>query len=328
MARRRPALCGVLLAVAVVAVTTRARAADLGVVASDPRAPFVERLVLELEQLGLTVTRGPTVASSTDTAVLEVGEGGIDLHGARANEGGARPKQRLSAKNDALKVAEEVHALMLPLVARPAPPPPPPPPPPQPAPPIADKAAAPPDGTQLPRSQRTQVDVSAGAGALVGTSSAGLAVTAGAAFFPRVLRARSWSFGAGAFGVFAAIPESVSTAAGSAEVRALMGGAEAIARVDLTTSFTLDAALGASLNHVRFSGQASAPFTSREESTTVFSPAARLRAQYMFASAFGLYVGARAGVVVPPVSVRFAGESVAEWGGPWVCLGAGAALAF
>lgn len=320
-----PVLSGVLLAAIVLTIGSTANAADIGLVSNDPKDPFVTRLALELEQLGFTVTRGAGVTSSRDVAVLELrDDAAVDLHGARANDASARPIRRLVAKGDALKVAEEVHALMLPLVARPTDPTAPEPPAPASDRDRATSAAAEPS---LPPSP-PQLDLAVGAGALVGTSTPGLGVTASASFFPRALRARTWSFGVGLFGIVAAIPESVSSSAGSADVRAFLGGPEMIARVAITQPFTLDAGVGVAVAHVRFDGQSNAPFTSSEESTTVISPSARMRAQYTLTRALGLFAELRGGVAVPSVAVRFAGESVADWGGPWAHLGGGAALAF
>lgn len=317
---------GVALAAIVIAMGRTAHAADIGLVANDPKDPFVTRLALELEQLGFTVTRGAAVASSRDVAVLELrDDAAVDLHGARSNDEISRPVRRLVATGDALKVAEEVHALMLPLVARPPAPTGPEPP----AAPASDRDRPPASATEpSPPPPPPPLDLAVSAGALVGTSRPGLGIAASVAFYPRALRARPWSLGVGLFGIYAAIPENVASSSGSADVRALVGGAEMIARLAIAEPFTVDAGLGVAVAHVQFDGQSNAPFTSREESTTVASPAARLRAQYTFTRALGVFAELRGGVAVPSVSVRFAGESVADWGGPWAHVGGGAALAF
>lgn len=304
-------------ALALFAFSAPAAAADVGVVA--PRSPFVERVVLELEQLGFTVARARSVAEAKDPAVLEIEGSEIALHGAPRD--GARAKQQLAATMDPLAVAEEVRARLLPLIARPAP---------TPAPVIAAAPDAPDAPVPVPPPAAPTPErflASAGLGALVGVSQPGLGVTAGLAFFPGALRFRATSFGIGVFGLATLVPESIGTSAGSADVRTLAVGADALVRHSLTPALAARGGVGIAACHVTFAGRAAAPLTSRDESATTASPSALLGGEYRFGR-LGLYAEARAGLAAPSVTVRFAGESVAQWGGPWALLGGGAALAF
>lgn len=303
-------------ALAMTTASAHAQAADVGIVA--PRTPFVDRVVLELEQLGLSVVRASSVAEAQEPAVLEIVGGEIALHGAPAD--GTRAKQQLAASRDALAVAEEVRARLLPLIAKPAPPTPviaaaavdAPTPPPLPAP------AAPAPG---------HFAASIGLGALLGVSQPGLGATAGIAFFPRALRFRATSLGLGVFGLATLLPESIGTSAGSADVRTLAIGADLLVHHSFSPALVARGGAGLAAYHVTFAGHATAPLTSRDASATGASPNAQLGAEYRFGRA-GLYAEARGGLATPSVSVRFAGESVARWGGPWALLGGGATLAF
>lgn len=305
-----------------------AHAADIAVVASDPNDPFVARVVRELEHLGLGVVRGSSVAASRDLTVLEVSEAGLDLH--ESLEGGTRKKRRLVAsRRDAIEVAEEVHALLLPLVAKPPAPEPPPvavAPTAAPPAPTADVAPPPPSGTEPLFGERS-FELSAGAGAMIAAESPGLTLSFGASVYPRALRTRTVAFGASAGAWIAAAPESVSGSAGTADVRAYAGAAEAIARFGGAARFVADVALGVSVNHVTFAGSAVAPFTSRDESATSVSPTLRARATYAFGRV-GFFLEARGGLAVPEIAVRFAGADVATWGRPWVSPGGGVAVGF
>ncbi|MBS2013712.1 MAG: hypothetical protein JST00_12535 [Deltaproteobacteria bacterium] len=318
-----PTLVGLAVAVAVGLVARSSHAEDIGVVAAEPGDPFVTRVVRELEHLGLSVARGPSVAASRDVAVLEIGEGSLDLH--ESLEGGTRKRRRLVSKRDAVEVAEEVHALLLPLVKRaPAPS----------SPPVATAAPAPAaDIAPAPAPEpsrsfwESSVEVALGAGAMLGTSEPGVASSLGVSVYPRGLRTRAFAFGLGLDGLVTIAPEGVSGAAGSADVRAYAGGLEAIARLGSSAPIVIDAALGISVNHVTFSGAANAPFTSKDESATSVSPTLRARATYGVGRV-GLFLDARTGFALPEIAVRFAGADVATWGRPWACLGGGVALGF
>lgn len=320
-----------IVAATIALFPTLAKAEDIGIVARDPNDPFVTRLVRELEHLGLTVARAPSVAASRDLTVLEIGDRVFDLYESAGSGGageGERKKRRLTARRDAVEVAEEVHALLLPLVEKPEPPAPPPvasvaPPPPA----AADIVPAPPPASEARTFGERSVEISAGAGAVVGTSEPGLSILLAASVFPRALRSRSVAFGVSLGGIVPAAPEGVSSTAGSTDVRAYVGALEAIARFGSASPIVVDTALGVSMNHVTFAGSANAPFTSRDENATSVSPTLRVRAAHGF-GAVGLFLDARAGVAFPEIAVRFAGADVATWGRPWACFGGGVALAF
>ncbi len=312
--RRSFALVALLLLIGLPRV---ALAADLGVVATEGDA-FAARLMRELEELGLSVAKARDVEGSTDTAVLVVGRE-LELYDRQPD--GSRRKRRLAAKGDALKVAEEVHALMLPLVERPpdparatpiaiAPPPP------------SERAIAP----EPTSAARAPFEAHAGAGALLGGATPGLAVTLGLAY-PEALRFGDLALGGGLVALVAAVPEKVSADAGTTDIRPVLFGPEIGARLGLARAFTTELALGGFAANVRFTARAVAPFATRNESAWAFAPNARLRVQYMF-GAMGLFAEGRLGVAVSPIAVRFAGEEVHEWGSPWATAGAGLAVVF
>lgn len=316
MARR---LCALACALVIAFQYRAAFAADVGIVTRDGGSdPFVARLILELSQLSLSAARTATVEGSRDTAVLVVADD-LTLVDPTTRE----RKKLVAGRNDALKVAEEVRALMLPLVARPSEPPPtapaavpdaPSPAPPPPAPPAPPPRAAPP-----------AFEASAGAGAMFGASAPGLAIEASFAWLP--LRAGSTSAGVALSGMFAAVPENVSRTQGNADARPLLFGPELVARYAVSPSFALDGAFGTFAAYVSFRGDAVAPFAAQSADAWTFSPAARARALVSLGSA-GVYLEGRVGVALPAITVRFAGEPVHDWGRPWSSAGAGVSLAF
>lgn len=305
-------LCALACALVFMLRSVPAHAADVGIVAREGNDAFVVRLVLELSQLSLTAERVASIDASQDTAVLLVGDD-LELVDMKTRE-----KRKLaSGRTDALKVAEEVHALMLPLVARRAEPAPPPPPPPPPAP-------APPPPPALPPPPPA-FEASAGAGAIFGASTPGLVVAASLAWFP--LRGGGASAGVALSGAFGAIAESVERAQGKADVRPLLFGPELVARYAFAPSFALDGAFGMFAAYVSFRGEAAAPFESQSAEAWTFAPGARARATFAFGRV-GLYAEGRIGVALPAIAVRFAGESVHEWGRPWSSVGGGMSYAF
>jgi hypothetical protein len=292
-----------------------AHAADIGIVAPETNDAFVARVVLELSQLSLSAERIASLAGSRDTAVLVIGDD-LELVDMKTKE----RKKLVAGKGDALKVAEEVHALMLPLVARP-PEPPPPAPPPEPPPPPADVPSPRPPPPPVPPA----FEASAGAGAMFGASTPGLVVAASLAWLP--VRGASASAGVALSGAFGAIAENVSRTQGNADVRPVLFGPELVARVGLGPSFALDGAFGMFAAYVSFKGDAAAPFEAQSADAWTFSPAARARTLVSFGR-LGLYVEGRIGIALPAIAVRFAGESVHEWGRPWSSAGAGVSYAF
>jgi hypothetical protein len=312
---RADRLCAFVCALALLLRCATAHAADVGVVARDANEAFVARLIQELAQLSLSAARVASLEASRDTAVLVIGDD-LELVDMKTRE----KKKLVAGKTDALKVAEEVHALMLPLVARPPEPPPPAPPPPPVAPPPADVPPPPPPPPAPPA-----FEASAGAGAMFGASTPGLVIAASLAWLP--LRGGSASAGVALSGAFGAIAENVARTQGNADVRPLLFGPELVARVSLSPSFALDGAFGMFAAYVSFAGDAVAPFAAQSAEAWTFSPAARARALYSFGR-FGLYAEGRIGVALPAIAVRFAGESVHEWGRPWSSAGAGLSYAF
>ncbi|MBX3191718.1 MAG: hypothetical protein KF819_32295 [Labilithrix sp.] len=302
-----------------------ARAADVGVVA-DPRDAFATRLVAELEQLGFSVTREASLtATSREVALVRVSDTDVDLYEV-SRDGSLRKRTMISARADPLKAAEEVRALLLPLVERPpepAPPEPPPAPAP-PAPPAGAEAATPP---LAPPPERRSVEIALGGAAFFGGAKPGAAASLSASFFPRALRAGRASLGVGAGGLFELAPESVSASQGSADVRAILFGPELIGRLDLSPEVRADLALGAFASHLVVTGNANAPFTSRDDSAWTWSPTGRARLAYAL-GATSIFAEGRLGVASPGVAIRFDGGTVREWGTPWGAAGAGVAIAF
>lgn len=308
------ALCALACALVLLFRSVAANAADVGIVAREGNESFVARLVLELSQLSLTAARVASIDASQDTAVLLIGDD-LELVDMKTKE-----KRKLSSgRTDALKVAEEVHALMLPLVARP-PEPPPPPPTPSPPPPPSLPPPPPPPPPAPP-----SFEASAGAAAIFGASTPGLAVAASLAWLP--LRGGAASAGVALSGAFGAIAESVERTQGTADVRPLVFGPELVARYAFAPSFALDGAFGMFAAYVAFRGDAAPPFESKSTDAWTFAPGARTRATLSFGRV-GLYVEGRVGVALPAIAVRFGGEAVHEWGRPWSSAGGGLSYAF
>lgn len=315
MARR---LCALACALLFVLQCTSANAADVGIVSRDADDAFVTRLILELSQLSISAARVASASSSRDTAVLLVGD---ELELVDVETRGRRPLA--AKKGDALKVAEEVRALMLPLVARPPEPTPPVAPP---LPPPAPEAPSPPPVRPSPPAPAPPAfEASAGASAVFGASTPGVAVTASLAWLP--LRGGPASAGVALTGMLSAIAENVSRTQGNADIRPLVFGPELVARYAFAPSFALDGAFGMFATYVSFRGDAAPPFAEQSADAWTFSPGARARGLVSFGRA-GVYVEGRVGVALPAIAVRFAGESVHEWGRPWSSAGAGVAFAF
>lgn len=304
------------------AFTQTALGADVGVLATDPRDPFATRLAAELEQLGFTVAREESLAAtSREVAIVRVSDNELDLYEV-SSEGALRKRSMTAAKTDPLKAAEEVRALLLPLVER--------------SPAVAEPspvAAAPPAMRDMPPPVSVAppspkvAEIALGGGAFFGAGEPAAAVSLSAAFFPRSLRSGRVSLGAGGGGIAEVSAEGIAASQGSADVRALVFGPEVIGRLELASQLLGEVALGAWANHVRVEGKANAPFTSRDESVWTWSPTARSRLAYR-SGALAIFVEARLGIALPGIAIRFDGDTVREWGRPWGCLGAGVALAF
>jgi len=322
------------VAALLVAAPRDAQCADVGVVASRSDDPFIDRLVEELRQLGLEVVREARLAASArERLLVTVSDTGLELHD--VDEGGIlRRRAMVSSRADALGAAEEIRAVLLPLVERPpvastAP---------RPstaeasAPARAAVAAAPPPmdrpATLAAPPSSPAVELGAGASLLLGGPSPGGALTLSLGFFPRALRVRPFSFGVGVAGLAQLLAGSgVSGAQGTADVRALFFGPELIARMHLSRALAVGLGAGALATLVLVEGQANAPFSSRDDSAWTVSPGAHLRLAWR-SGPLGLFAEARAGIALPAVAIRFDGAVVDEWGAPWGSLGGGASAAF
>jgi hypothetical protein len=295
---------------------TIVHAADVGIVAREGNDSFVAKLILELSQLSLTAARVASLDSSRDTAVLVVADD-LELVDMKTRE----TRRLVAGKNDALKVAEEVHALMLPLVARPAEPAPPEAPPP----PAVPDAPPPTPLPAPPPPPRRVFEASASAGAMFGASTPGIVVGGSLAWMP--LRGDSISAGIAVSGLFAVLAENVARSQGSADIRPFLFGPELVARWDVASPVAIDAGIGGYAAFVAFRGDTAAPLEAQRDDAWTFAPGARVRGQWKLGDV-GLFVEGRAGVALPAIAVRFAGESVHQWGRPWSTLGAGVSYAF
>jgi hypothetical protein len=315
MARR---LCALACALYFMLRCTIVHAADVGIVAREGHDSFVARLILELSQLSLSAARVASLDVSRDTAVLVVGDD-LELVDMKTRES----RKLLAGKTDALKVAEEVHALMLPLVARPAEPEPPAAPAPPPVPERRPKAPAPAAPQSAPA--RRTFEASGSAGAMFGASTPGLVVGASLAWMP--LRSGSLSAGIAASALFAALAENVARSQGSADIQPLIFGPELLVRWDLAPAIAVDAGASGFAAFVAFRGDATAPLEAQRDDAWTFAPGARVRGQTKLGDV-GVFVEGRAGVALPAIAVRFAGESVHQWGRPWSTVGGGVSYAF
>lgn len=294
--------------------------ADVGLVATNPKDPFATELAAELEQLGFTVSREENlVATSRESAIVLI-QDTLELY--EVLEGGTLRKRQMTAtKRDAVKAAEEVRAFLLPLETKPS---------------VGAETSALPleqvanadhSVEPVPPPGPKTVEFTLGAGALWGGATPGMIVSASTAMFPRPLRSRGASIGVGAGAIADLLPENVSGAQGSADVRAILFGPEIIGRLEVSPRLELDLAVGVWANHLRVAGNANAPFTSHDESAWTWSPTARLRPTYRIGP-LAIFAEGRLGMSMPAVAIRFDGGTVREWGRPWGALGAGLAVMF
>jgi hypothetical protein len=294
--------------------TTWAHAADIAVTGDAERQPFARAVIAELEQLGFTVRASDGGDGAGDSAVLDLaGDGPMELRDAQG--GAARVRTLQTQRGDPLLVAEEVRALLLPLLkARAAARRPPPPPSPSPPAPAAETRAP------APHPRPGALDVKLGAGATFGTSTPGAALFGSVAYYPARLRTARVDFGGALAGLVPLSAERVARAEGEAEVRPLLFGPELVARLWLVPAAYLDAAVGPFAAYTRFTGSAVAPFTSREDGAWTFVPTGRASLGYVI-GAFGVALEGRAGAALPAVTVRFAGQEITDWGRPFASAG-------
>ncbi len=288
-----------------------AHAADIAVASDSERQPFARAVIAELEQLGFTVRPRDGRDDVEDSAVLDLtGEGPMELR----DTAGGLPRVRAlqTQRGDPLLVAEEVRALLLPLLevrvaTRRAP---------APAPVVRERDVAPPL-----RSRPAAFDLKLGAGATFGTSTAGATLLGSVAYYPAALRTRRLDLGAALAGLVPVTAERVARAEGDAEVRPLLFGPEVVARLWPVSAGYVDFAVGPFAAYTRFRGSAVAPFTSRDDAAWTFVPTGRLSLGYVI-GAFALVLEGRAGAAVPALTVRFAGQEVTDWGRPFASVGA------
>lgn len=297
------------------ALPARALADEIAVIAPAGDEAAVARVVRELEALGLTVSRD--AAAGRPTLALRA-DGGFDLVD-RAPSGAER--SRAIAARDPLAVAEEVHALLLPPLAPASAPPVPVAPP-------AARPAPTPDAPAAPAPEEPLgLEASLGFGVLRGAKDPGGAVAATVSYSPPVARFGRVALAGAASATYGVVPESVSSAEGRALVRPLVFGPELVAKVGVTRSAAVHAALGVGAAYVSFTGRATSPYTSRDDAAWTVTPSARLRGQWA-SGVLSLHLEGRAGLATPPLEVRFAGDDVASWGSPWLYGGAGVGATF
>jgi hypothetical protein len=317
IAKRAAGVAALLLA-----FEAEALGANVGIVASKDGEPFAVQIGLELEQLGFSVAREEVLAArSQELILLRVSEGDLELY--EVSSDGELHKRdhafNTVARRDALKVAEEVRALLLPLVKASAPP-------------FELPVAAPPAPAPAPAEQppvvvatTKTIEASASGGVFFGGSTPGAVVGVALALFPRSF---GGNIGVGLDATLPVIAESVDRVQGTTDVRAFMAGPEVIGRLVLVPrALAADLALGARLAHLRFEGAAKAPFTSRTDSAWSWSPTSRLRLHYE-TGPVSVFVEGRLGISLPAIAVRHAGGTTHEWGVPWMTAGAGVAYAF
>ena len=291
-------------------------------IAGDARDPFVVRLLQELAALGIDVV---AVGS---TNVLRVTSTSIDLFEIGAD---GEPGRRLfsDGRRDALRIAEHVHATLLPPVARPEPPAPPPPSPPSPPSPpkreMADADRGPAVVPSVTSSSPRRARLHAGGGAFFGGREPGATLEIGLSY--RAFESGRLSVGGGLSFTGAVVPEKVRGIEGTAHLRAFLAGPEVFASYALAPSTRVDAGVGALLLFLDVEGRGVGAFPSRSTGAWGVTPNAHLRLSQELGSV-GVYLDARIGVVAPPIAIRFAENTVHEWGKPWASIGAGAYVPF
>jgi hypothetical protein len=306
-------------------VSTRVLAQGPGplvvVVTSNPEAPFVRRLAAELSLFGYRVEVAPRGSADTDldellvrsggaaliavdqgrqTAEVVVGEG-VDAGSLRHERERLDPRRR--ADTNAAVLAERFRARLTELGIAPGPAP------------ALPTPAEPARVHQPPKAAPREAERRLWLAAAVGASSGGIGVLPEGQLELRAFPVRWLS--TSAFGKWSPFAAEVKAPQGAADVRLLTGGV-LIDVYPVRRPLLLNVGLGAMLVSASMVGSASPPWDGEHDSVLV--PAAMLEAGAAWrvlprvSAELRVFVGACA----PRVGVRFAGESVAHYGQPFV----------
>lgn len=314
-------------------VTTPALAQTPGplvvVVTSQPDAPFVLRLAAELSLFGYRVeiaARAPgdadlpeLLARSGGAALIAVDQGRQTAEVVVAEAAGAGPARqerekldpRRRADTNAAVLAERFRARLTELGIAPGPAPELPPP------------AEPPRVVLPPPPAPLEVERRLWLVAAFGATSGGLGVLPDLQLELRAFPVRWLS--TSAFGKWSPVAAEVTAPQGEASVRLLSGGL-LIDAYPWRKELVINVGLGAMLVSAEMTGRASAPFGGERDSVLVpagmLQTGAALRLSPRVSTELRAFVGACA----PRVGVRFANQSVAQYGQPFVGVSLGAAI--
>ncbi|HEX2874648.1 MAG TPA: hypothetical protein VHP33_25525 [Polyangiaceae bacterium] len=298
------------------------------VVTSQPDAPFVRRLAAELSLFGYRVeiaARAPgegdlpeLLARSGGAALIAVDQGRQTAEVVVAEAAGAGParqeRERLDprrrADTNAAVLAERFRARLTELGI-----------PPGPAPELSPPEE--PLRVVLPQPAPREVERRLWLVAAFGATSGGLGVLPDVQLELRALPV-PW-LSTSAFGKWSPVAADVTAPQGEASVRLLSGGL-LIDAYPWRNELVINVGLGAMLVSAEMTGRASPPFGGERDSVLVpagmLQTGVALRLSPRVSAELRAFVGACA----PRVGVRFANQSVAHYGQPFVGVSLGAAI--
>ncbi len=126
------------------------------------------------------------------------------------------------------------------------------------------------------------------------------------------------SLGLGALVVLPLQKASIEADGDRAELEAWMGGVHGFARVSPLERLELQLGAGVLAAYVRAEGDADSPRFGRSVSGTRWVPFLEGAAAYEFSPEWLLRAAALVGRGLPDTPIEFAGETVAQWGEPWI----------
>jgi hypothetical protein len=314
--------------------TTASRAVAEGagplvvVVTSNPEAPFVRRLAAELSLFGYHVEVAQRASADTDLSELLTRSGGAALIavdqgrqtaevvvGEAAGSGPARQERerldpRRRADTNAAVLAERFRARLTELGIPPGE---------TPALPVAVEPV------QVPSAAPPEIERRLWLAAALGVSRGGLGAMPEAQLALRAFPVRWLS--TSAFGKWAPFAAEVRARQGQADVRLLSGGV-LIDVYPLRHRLIINAGLGAMLVSASMAGRASAPWGGQQDSVLVPAGLFEVGAAWRLSPRVSAELQAFVGACAPRVGVRFAGETVASYGQPFLggSLGVGVGL--
>jgi hypothetical protein len=300
------------------------------VVTSNPEAPFVRRLAAELSLFGYRVEVAQRASADTDLNELLTRSGGAALIavdqgrqtaevvvGEAAGSGPARQERerldpRRRADTNAAVLAERFRARLTELGIPPGETP-------------ALPVAAEPVHVPSPSPPPPEIERRLWAAAALGVSRGGLGAMPEAQLALRAFPVRWLS--TSAFGKWAPFAAQVRAPQGQADVRLLSGGV-LIDVYPLRHRLIINAGLGAMLVSASMAGRASAPWGGQQDSVLVPAGLFELGAAWRLSPRVSAELQAFVGACAPRIGVRFAGETVASYGQPFLggSLGVGVGL--